>query len=328
MFKSRISGTGSYLPEKLLTNADLEKIVETNDDWIRTRTGIERRHIASPTQVTSDLALIAAQRALEAAKLQATDIEFIIFATVTGDQVMPASACILQEKLGLKGIPAFDLSAACSGFIYSLSIADQFIRTGQYKHILIVGAEITSRFVNYEDRESCILFGDGAGAFVISRNDGQDEGCVYSTHLRAEGALGDLFVLPAGGSKIPFSEQVLLDKTHLMKMKGKEIFKNAVRTMSSTCQEALQKNNMTSENIHWLVPHQANSRIMEAVADHFHFPKEKVISIVHEMGNTSAATVPVAFDTAVRDGRIHRGQNILLTAFGAGLTAGSALLRY
>lgn len=328
MFNSRISGTGSYLPEKLLTNADLEKIVETNDEWIRTRTGIERRHIASPTQVTSDLALIAAQRALESANLQALDIEFIIFATVTGDQVMPASACILQEKLGLKGIPAFDLSAACSGFIYALSIADQFIRTGQYRHILIVGAEITSRFVNYEDRESCILFGDGAGAFVISRNEGQDEGCVYSTHLRAEGALGDLFSLPAGGSKIPFSEQVLVDKTHLMKMKGKEIFKNAVRTMSSTCQEALQKNNMTSEDIHWLVPHQANSRIMEAVADHFKFPKEKVISIVHEMGNTSAATIPVAFDTAVRDGRIQRGQNILLTAFGAGLTAGSALLRY
>lgn len=328
MFKSRISGTGSYLPEKLLTNVDLEKIVETNDEWIRTRTGIERRHIASPTQVTSDLALIAAQKALDAAKLQATDIEFIIFATVTGDQVMPASACILQDKLGLKGVPAFDLSAACSGFIYSLSIADQFIRTGHYKHILIVGAEITSRFVNYEDRESCILFGDGAGAFILSRNEGQDDGCVFSTHLRAEGALGDLFVLPAGGSKIPFSEQVLVDKTHLMKMKGKEIFKNAVRTMSATCQEALQKNNMTSENIHWLVPHQANSRIMEAVADHFHFPKDKVISIVHEMGNTSAATVPVAFDTAVRDGRIQRGQNILLTAFGAGLTAGSALLRY
>jgi 3-oxoacyl-[acyl-carrier-protein] synthase-3 len=328
MFKSRISGTGSYLPEKLLTNSDLEKIVETNDEWIRTRTGIERRHIASPTQVTSDLALIASQRALEASKLQATDIEFIIFASVTGDQIMPASACVLQEKLGLKGIPAFDLSAACSGFIYSLSVADQFIRTGQYKHILIVGAEITSRFVNYEDRESCILFGDGAGAFVLSRNEGQDEGCLYSTHLRAEGSLGDLFVLPAGGSKIPFSEQVLVEKTHLMKMKGKEIFKNAVRTMSSTCQEALQKNKMTSENIHWLVPHQANSRIMEAVADHFHFPKDKVISIVHEMGNTSAATIPVAFDTAVRDGRIQRGQNILLTAFGAGLTAGSALLRY
>jgi 3-oxoacyl-[acyl-carrier-protein] synthase-3 len=311
-----------------LTNSDLEKIVETNDEWIRTRTGIERRHIASPTQVTSDLALIASQRALEASKLQGTDIEFIIFASVTGDQIMPASACVLQEKLGLKGIPAFDLSAACSGFIYSLSVADQFIRTGQYKHILIVGAEITSRFVNYEDRESCILFGDGAGAFVLSRNEGQDEGCLYSTHLRAEGSLGDLFVLPAGGSKIPFSEQVLVEKTHLMKMKGKEIFKNAVRTMSSTCQEALQKNKMTSENIHWLVPHQANSRIMEAVADHFHFPKDKVISIVHEMGNTSAATIPVAFDTAVRDGRIQRGQNILLTAFGAGLTAGSALLRY
>jgi 3-oxoacyl-[acyl-carrier-protein] synthase-3 len=328
MYRSRVAGTGSYLPEKVLSNLDLEKLVDTNDQWIRERTGIERRHIAADHQITSDLALIACQKALQAAGIAADQVELLIVATVTGDQVMPSTACVLQNKLGLKSIPAFDLSAACSGFIYSLSVADQFIKTGQYKTVLIVGAEIIHRVVNYEDRETCILFGDGAGAFVITRAEESDPHYVMSTHLRAEGALGELFVLPAGGSKIPFSQDVLENKTQFVKMKGREIFKNAVRTMSSTCHEALEKNQVPPEKVDWLVPHQANMRIMEAVADHFGFPKEKVISVVHEMGNTSAATIPVAFDMAVQDGRIQRGQTILLTAFGAGLTAGSALLRY
>ncbi|MCE3009951.1 MAG: ketoacyl-ACP synthase III [Proteobacteria bacterium] len=328
MYRSRVAGTGSYLPEKVLLNSDLEKLVDTNDQWIRERTGIERRHIAADHQITSDLALIACQKALQAAGIAAEQVELLIVATVTGDQVMPSTACVLQNKLGLKNIPAFDLSAACSGFIYSLSVADQFIKTGQYKTILIVGAEIIHRFVNYEDRETCILFGDGAGAFVLTRAEENDANYVMSTHMRAEGALGELFVLPAGGSKIPFSQDVLENKTQFVKMKGREIFKNAVRTMSSTCHEALEKNQIAPEKVDWLVPHQANMRIMEAVADHFGFPKEKVISVVHEMGNTSAATIPVAFDMAVQDGRIQRGQTILLTAFGAGLTAGSALLRY
>lgn len=327
-YRTRIAGTGSYLPEKILSNQDLEKLVETNDQWIRERTGIERRHIAADDQATTDLAYIATQRALEAAGKKATDIEMIIFCTVTGDQVMPSSACVLQHKLGCPAIPAFDLSAACSGFVYGMSVADQFIRTGMYKTILVIGAEIIHRYVNYKDRETCILFGDAAGAFIVERAAENDKNIIYSSHLKAEGSLGDLFVLPAGGSKIPFSQEVLDRGDQYLRMKGREIFKNAVRTMSGVCQEALEHNNVKLTDVNWLVPHQANARIMEAVANHFDFPTDRVISIVHEMGNTSAATVPVAFDTAVRDGRIQRGQTILLTAFGAGLTAGSMLLKY
>lgn len=328
MYHSRVAGTGSYLPVKTLSNTDLEKMVDTNDQWIRERTGIERRHIAAPDETTSDLAYKATLEALKDAGMKASDIEMIIFATVTGDQVMPSSACVLQNKLGLKSIPAFDLSAACSGFVYALSVADQFIRTGAYKNILVVGAEVISRFVNYKDRETCILFGDAAGAFIFSRAEANDKNIILSSHLRAEGSLGDLFVLPAGGAKMPFSQEVLDTDAQFVKMKGREIFKHAVRTMSSTCNEALTSNQVTMDQVDWLIPHQANWRIMEAVAEYFGFPKEKVISIVHEMGNTSAATIPVAFDTAKKDGRIQRGQLILFTAFGAGLTSGSALLRY
>lgn len=327
-YRTRIAGTGSYLPEKVLTNQDLEKLVETNDQWIRERTGIERRHVAADDEVTSDLAYKATIRALEAAGKHANDLDLIIFCTVTGDQVMPASACVLQTKLGCKAIPAFDLSAACSGFVYGLSVADQFIRTGMYKTILVVGAEVIHRFVNYKDRETCILFGDAAGAFIAERAPEGDKNIIYSSHLRAEGSLGDLFVLPAGGSKMPFTSEVLERGDQYLRMKGREIFKNAVRTMSGVCQEAMEANGMTVADIHWLVPHQANLRIMESVANHFDFPQDRVISIVHEMGNTSAATVPVAFDTGVRDGRIQRGQTVLLTAFGAGLTAGSLLLKF
>ncbi|MCX7675221.1 MAG: ketoacyl-ACP synthase III [Bdellovibrionaceae bacterium] len=328
MPRTRVLGTGHYLPEKVLTNFDLEKMVDTNDQWIRERTGIERRHIAAENEATTDLALVASQKALKDAGLEPKDLDLIIFCTVTGDQVMPSSACVLQHKLGCGPIPAFDLSAACSGFVYGLSVADQFIKSGQYRHVLVVGAEVIHRFVNYKDRETCILFGDAAGAFVLGASQDENQGYILSSHLRAEGSLGDLFVLPAGGSKIPFSQEVLNTGGHYVKMKGREIFKNAVRTMSAVCQEALEHNKIPMDQVSWLVPHQANWRIMEAVAEHFGFPKEKVVSVVHEMGNTSAATIPVAFDTAVRDGRIQRGQLVLLTAFGAGLTAGSCLLRY
>lgn len=328
MYRSHIAGTGSYLPEKLLTNGDIEKLVDTSDQWIRERTGIERRHIAADDQATTDLALEAAKIALKEAHIEANQLELIIFATVTGDHPLPSSACILQTKLGCHAIPAFDLAAACSGFVYALTVADQFIRSGMYKTILVVGAEVIHRFINYKDRETCILFGDGAGAFVVTRAKEDEKSIIHSGHLRAEGSLGELFTLPAGGSKIPFRQDVLDRNDQFMRMKGREIFKNAVRTMSACCSQALEFNKVDPAEVDWLVPHQANMRIMEAVADHFKFPKEKVISIVHEMGNTSAATIPVAFDTAVKDGRIKRGQLILLTAFGAGLTAGSVLLRF
>lgn len=223
---------------------------------------------------------------------------------------------------------SFDLSAACSGFVYGLSVADQMIRTGLLKNVLVVGAEILNRFVNYKDRDTCILFGDGAGAWVLSRANEGDANVLMSSHLHADGSLGDLFVLPAGGSKLPFSAQVLAEQSQYVRMKGREIFKNAVRTMSACCQEALDANGLQANEVDWMIPHQANNRIIEAIADYYKFPMSKVVVSVHETGNTSAASIPLAFEMAKADGRIQRGQTILLTAFGAGLTSGSVLLRY
>lgn len=328
MFRTRIAGTGSYLPEKLLTNKDLEKLVDTNDEWIRERTGINTRHVAAPDQATSDLSTEAARFALKDAGLEAKDLDLIICATITPDHIMPSTACLIQHKLGITTIPAFDMAAACSGFLYAMSVADQFIRNGMYKNILVVGAEVLTRYVSYKDRETCILFGDGAGAMILSRADKEDKNIIMSTHMHSEGSLSDLLIVYGGGSRLPFSQEVLDTGNNWVKMKGKEIFRNAVRTMATACHEALQANHVSPEQIDWLVPHQANWRIMEAVADQFKFPKERVISIVHEMGNTSAATIPVAFDFARKDGRIKRGQHILLTAFGAGLTSGSALIKF
>lgn len=328
MYRTRISGTGSYLPEKLLTNHDLEKLVDTNDQWIVERTGIKQRHIAADNEITSDLALKAAQRALEAAKLNATDLDMILVATVSPDQQMPATACNLQAKLGARPVFSFDLNAACSGFLYGTTIADQFIKTGMYKHILVVGVEVLSRFVNYKDRETCILFGDGAGAMVFSRAEAGEDSQILSSIVQADGTLADLLVLPAGGSARPIAKVDQSKGEHWMSMRGREIFKNAVRTMVQTCQDALKKSDLKIEQIDWMVPHQANLRIIEAVASYFGFPTEKAIINVHDTGNTSAATVPIAFDQAVRDGRVKRGQNVLWTAFGAGLTSGSVLLRY
>ncbi len=328
MYQARIAGTGSYLPSKILANSDLEKLVDTNDQWIRERTGIVRRHLAAEGEVTSDLALQASLKALQDSGLSPQDIDMIIVATVSGDQTMPSTACVLQNKLGCRNIVAFDLSAACSGFVYGLSVADQFIRTGMYRHVLVVGAEVLHRFVNYKDRETCILFGDGAGAFVVSRANPEDKQVILSTHLQADGGLGDLFVLPAGGSKLPLTQAVLDQELQFVRMKGREIFKNAVRTLTDCSRQALEHNQVSADQVDWLVPHQANVRILEAVANHFHFPMEKVIVSLEETGNTSAASIPIAFDLARQQNKIHRGQTILLAAFGAGLTAGSALIRF
>lgn len=327
-FVSRIRGTGSYLPDRVLSNFDLEKMVDTNDAWIRERTGIERRHLASDAQSTSDLGLVAAQRALESAGMKADEIDLIIFATVSPDYLMPSTACLLQKKLGARPVMSFDLNAACSGFIYAMGVADQFIRTGLYRNVLVVGAEVLHRFVDYKDRETCILFGDGAGAAVLCRAEAGEDSQIYSMHYRADGGLSDLLVLPAGGSANPLTQKVLDDKLNYVQMKGREIFKNAVRAMSETCQEALNANGLSIDKVDWMIPHQANLRIIDAVGKHFGIPLEKVIVNVHETGNTSAATIPIAFDQAVRAGRIKRGQTILFTAFGAGLTSGSLLFKY
>ena len=328
MFRSRVAGIGSYLPEKVLTNSDLEKMVETSDQWIVERTGIERRHIAAPEQATSDLCLQAAQRAIADAKITVNDIDMIIVGTVTGDHQMPSTACYLQSKLGARKDFAFDVNAACSGFLYGLSIADQFIRTGMYKNILVVGAEVLSRYMNYKDRETCILFGDGAGAWVVSRAQEGDAFLIESSHMHADGDLSELLTLPSGGSRIPQSHEAIDKGQNFMTMKGREIFKNAVRTMAQCCEEALKANNLTIDQVDWIVPHQANKRIIEAVAGQFDFPMDRVIVFVQETGNTSAASIPLAFDWAVQTGKIKRGQTILLTAFGAGLTSGSLLMRY
>ncbi|WP_413574452.1 beta-ketoacyl-ACP synthase III [Bdellovibrio sp. HCB290] len=328
MYRSRVAGIGSYLPEKILSNFDLEKMVETSNQWIVERTGIERRHIAAEGEGTSDLCLRAAQKALADANLTAQDIDMIIVGTVTGDRQMPSTACYVQSKLGCRNIVAFDLNAACSGFLYSVSIADQFIRTGMYKNVLVLGAEVLSRFVNFKDRETCILFGDGAGAWVLQRAEEGDRNVIASSHLHADGDLAELLTLPGGGSLMPQSQFVLDNNLHYVSMKGREIFKNAVRTMALCCKEALEANDMSPDKVDWIVPHQANKRIVEAVADQFKFPMERVILYLHETGNTSSASIPLAFDWAVQNGKIKRGQTILLTAFGAGLTSGSVLLRY
>lgn len=328
MFRSRIAGTGSYLPDRVLTNIDLEGLVDTSDQWIRERTGIERRHLAAPGQRTSDLCYRASVKALESAGLSATDLDLIIIATITGDQTMPSTACYVQEQLGCRAIPAFDLAAACSGFLYALTTADQFIRTGVYKNILIVGAEVLHNYIDYRDRETCILFGDGAGAFVVSRTEAEDKNVVLASHLQADGSLAELLVIRGYGSRKPMTSPELTQDDYYVKMKGREVFKHAVRAMAEGSKKVLEECKLKIEDVAWLVPHQANIRIMSAVAESFNFPESKVINVIREMGNTSAATIPIAFDMAVRDGRIKRGQVILMTAFGAGLTAGTMLLRF
>ncbi|OFZ18388.1 MAG: 3-oxoacyl-ACP synthase [Bdellovibrionales bacterium RBG_16_40_8] len=330
-YRARIAGTGSYLPKKLLSNEDLIKLIEntqTTDAWIHERTGIRNRHVAADDQVTTDLALEAAKIALKESNIKPTDLDAILFATISPDQTMPSASCVLQRKLGARDCMALDLSAACSGFVYSLAVAGDFIANGSYKNILVIGAEILTRFVNYKDRDTCILFGDGAGAFVVTRSSDNEPSKIYSHHLHADGYISDVFELPMGGSAYPFTHENIDKGLHYMNMKGREIFKHAIRTMSQCCGEALEHNKMSGQEIDWVIPHQANVRIVEGVAKHFDISMDKVISIIENMGNTSAATIPIAFDTAIRDGRIKRGHHCLLAAFGAGVTSGSILLRY
>jgi len=328
MYRSRVAGIGSYLPEKVLTNFDLEKMVDTSNDWIIQRTGIEKRHVVADDQGCSDLCVEAAKKALTDAKMSIDQIDLILVATVSPDYKMPATACLVQTKLGAKNIMAFDLNAACSGFIYGLFVADQFIKTGAYKNILVIGAENLTRLLNYKDRDTCILFGDAAGAFILSQTEATDPNYLVHSIAHAEGAHAELLWSKGGGTRHPFNQEVLETGSHFMQMKGKEIFKNATRTMAACCLEVLEATQMKPEQIDWIVPHQANLRITEAVANQFSFPMTKIVSTVHETGNTSAASIPVAFDMAYRDGRIKRGQTILLTAFGAGLTSGAAILKF
>ena len=325
--QARISGTGSYLPERVLTNFDLEKLVETSDAWIRERTGIASRHVAAVNQTNTDMALEAARRALETAQLKPSDIDAIIFATVTPDQVMPSSACTLQSKLGCGPIVAFDLSAACSGFIYSLNLADSWVRTGQYKHVLVVGSEALSRVVNFKDRETCILFGDGAGCVVVSADETSKAG-FHSFYLRANGSLGELLSLDTGRPQDPMDFEAAVADLPYVHMRGREIFKSAVRAMSESCEAVMKAHGITHKEVDWFIPHQANIRIIQAVGDSLGIDSKKAIINIENTGNTSSATIPIAFDQAVRDGRIRRGQTVMLGAFGAGLTYGATLFTY
>jgi 3-oxoacyl-[acyl-carrier-protein] synthase-3 len=318
---SRILGTGSYLPENVLTNADLEKRVDTTDEWIRTRTGIERRHIASENQTTCDLAEAAARRAMHSAGVGPSDIDLIALGTTTPDQVFPNTGCLLQSRLGILGPPAIQVEAACTGFIYALSIADKFIRLGEAKCALVIGAECLSRLVDWTDRGTCVLFGDGAGAVVLGPS---EQAGIISTHLHASGEYADLLFYPTGPSR---KHNAAVTEQNAIHMKGAEVFKVAVNTLANLIEETLLANGLDKSAIDWLVPHQANLRLIEAVARKLRLPMEQVIVTVREHGNTSAASVPLALDCAIRDGRVKPGQLLMLEAFGGGFTWGSALVR-
>jgi len=326
MLRARIVGTGSYLPEKVLTNHDLETMVDTSDQWIVERTGIRERRIAAPNEAASDLASAAAERALSAAGLRAADLDAILVATATPDMLFPSTACLVQARLGAARAWAFDLSAACTGFIYGLSAADQYVRSGAARTVLVVGAEVLSRIVDWTDRSTCILFGDGAGAVVLRAESGQSG--VLSTHLHADGSLWDFIHVPGGGSKHPPSPAVLAERLQFIRMKGSETFKVAVRAMEDVALEALKANGLAMSDIAWFIPHQANRRILEAVAMRLGLPAERLVMNVARVGNTSAASIPIALDETVREGRVATGDLLLLDAFGGGLTWGSALVRW
>ncbi len=326
MLRAKIIATGSYVPERVLTNFDLEKMVDTSDEWIMERSGIRERRIASEKEAASDLAYEAAKAAFKRTDIKPKDIELIIVATVTGDMPTPATACHLQHKLGIKKAAAFDVNAACSGFLYGLSIADSFIKSGAYKRILLVGTEVLSRFTDWEDRTTCVLFGDGAGAVILEATD-EDRGIV-STHIRSDGALWELLHMPGGGSINPPSKESLEKRQHYFKMKGNETFKVAVRTLENLMERTLEENKLKASQLSLLIPHQANLRIIQATAERLNIPMEKVFVNIDKYGNTSAASIPIALDEAVRQGRVRDGDYVLLEAFGGGLTWASVLIKW
>lgn len=318
MSYSQILGTGSHLPSRTVTNADLEAIVDTTAAWIQERTGIEKRHLVSDEETCCDLAEAASLKALEAAAVEPSSLDLILVATTTPDQFFPSTACLLQQRLGVRGCAAFDLQAVCTGFIYAIGVADKFIRTGSAKRALVVGAETLSRVLNWSDRGTCVLFGDGAGAVVLGA---ADQPGIISSHLHADGTYKDLLQIPGGiGNGHP--------EASFMEMRGNEVFRVAVTTLGRIVDETLEANGLAKSDIDWLIPHQANIRIIQATARKLDLPMERVVVTVADHGNTSAASIPLALDQAVRDGRIRRGELLLMEAFGGGFTWGSVLVRY
>jgi 3-oxoacyl-[acyl-carrier-protein] synthase-3 len=317
MKHSRIAGTGSYLPERILTNAELERTIDTTDEWIFSRTGIRERHIVAEGQYTSDMALEAAKKAIEAANIDIQTIDLIVLATTTPDRTFPSTACLLQQKLGIINCPAFDLQAVCSGFVYALATADNFIKAGAAKCALVIGADAMSRITDWTDRSNCILWGDGAGAVILQASDEQG---ILSTHLHANGNYADMLMVPQGVSNQEGSKTIV--------MEGNAVFKMAVNTLDAIVDDTLAANGLEKSDVDWLVPHQANIRILQSTAKKLGMSMDRVVTTVDKHGNTSAASIPLALDVAVRDGRIKRGETILMEAFGGGFTWGSVLMKY
>ena len=317
-----IAGTGGYLPERVMTNTEFEEFVDTSDEWIRERSGIERRHIAAEHETTSDMALAAGRNAIEAAGIETGDIDLILVATTTPDKVFPSTACIVQRRLGIRGIPAFDVHAACAGFIYGLDVADRYIRTGGAKCVLLIGAETYSRILDWTDRSTCVLFGDGAGAVVLKAADREG---IIATHIHSDGHYEDLLHVPAG---ISSGYDQVREESAFIHMKGHEVFRKAVEALGAIARETLANNQFGNNDLAWLIPHQANLRIIKAAAKKLKMPMDRVVVTVDRHANTSSASVPLALDVAVRDGRVRRGELLLFEAFGAGFTWGSALVRF
>jgi 3-oxoacyl-[acyl-carrier-protein] synthase III len=323
--KAKIIGTGSYVPTRVLTNAELERMVATSDAWVTERTGIRERRIAAPDEACSDLGTIAAQRALEAAGVSAADLDMILVATCTGDSPLPSTACRIQFRLGAMRASACDLSAACTGFVYALSVGEAYIKSG-LRHVLVIGSEVMSMLMDYTDRSTCVLFGDGAGAVVLAPSN--DESGILTSHLHSDGNLWDLICVPGGGSRNPPSEKMVAERLQYMKMKGNETFKVAVKMLEEVAREALEANHLSVDDVRLFVPHQANARIITAVANRLGLPMERVVLNLDRYGNTSAASIPLALDEAVRAGRVQRGDIVLLEAFGGGLTWASSVIRW
>ena len=324
--KVGILGLGSYLPERRVTNFDLEKVLDTSDEWIRTRTGIVERRMAEENQTTSDLAAIAAKKALEDAKLTPDDIDLIIVGTNSPDMIYPATACLVQDKIGAAGkCAAFDLQAGCTGWVYSTVVGSQFIQTGAYKHVLVIGAEVITRLMDPTDRGTYVLFGDGAGAVVLGE---VEEGGIEGFELYADGSISEHLIYPAGGSKMPFSEKVLKERSYYTKMNGSEVFKFSVREISRISKKLLDKTNTKLEDVDWFIPHQANLRIIQAGIEKLGIPMEKVVVTIDKLGNSSAATVPVSLDMLRKEGKLKKGDLLLMVSFGAGMTSGAILMRW
>jgi len=324
--KAKIISTGSYIPETVITNADLEKMVDTSDEWISTRTGIKKRHIAKKEEAASDLAYYASLKALKKAGISARDLDMIIVATITPDMLFPATACILQDRLGARKVPAFDLEAACSGFLYGVSIASQFIRSGTYETILVVASETLSKIIDWRDRNTCVIFADGAGAAIVRPS--RDTSGIISFYMGADGGGADLVGVPAGGSRMPASIKTVQERQHYMKMKGNELFKRAVKVMIEAVDMALKMGNLTYRDIDFFIPHQANIRIIQAVTKRIDLPMEKVYINLHECGNMSAASIAVALDQALDEGKINKKDKVLLASFGGGLTWASMVIEW